>query len=619
MEVLTGLFDRMVLQRNGRDVSDAAISGRCDGKGAVSARITRDGRAVRGFARVAVGRAGGGKFTVRLKGLPVGGPYDVELRINGTDEFVRVADVLVGDVWILAGQSNMQGVGLLADREPAHEHVRAFYMDDRWDVAEDPIHNMYAAVDVVHGGPHETPPPAPPQAVGVGPGVSFGRAMLDATGVGQGLIACAHGGTSMSQWDPKLKGQGTAGLYGATVRRFDKCGGRVRGVIWYQGESDANPDAVDHFTERNRRLVDAMRSDFGDRRLPVVMVQIGRVANWQNHAYWNAIQDRQRRLPELIDRLAVVPAVDLGLDDLIHISGVGQRRLGRRMAAAMNVLLHGRKAGKPPLRLKEIRVEANGLRGTGDLIVEYENVVGELQSPGRPTGFTLTEGGELDVIYKVALGGPRAILQTTLPLFDLEPCRLSYGRGANPYCNITDAADRSLPVMIDEVIGEPRALTPFVTDLSVSRFVPGAGSLDALDAPTAAEDADFRRRTFAGAFCDLHEEIAAQADEDPLVYFACRLDCPERMELRAWLGYDGPVKLFIDGGEVHHDPTGTNPAKVNDAKADFTATPGGHTIVVALGSNDGRAWGVFLRLERLDVSGERIRAGDYDLPTVSPL
>ncbi len=619
MEVLTGLFDRTVLQRNAGGVSDASISGRCAGEGAVSARVTRNGRAVRGFARVAVGKAVGGEFTARLKGLPAGGPYDVELRVDETGELVRAVDVLVGDVWILAGQSNMQGVGLLADREPPHEHVRAFYMDDRWDVAEDPIHNMHAAVDVVHGGPHETPPPAPPQAVGVGPGVSFGRAMLDATGVPQGLIACAHGGTSMSQWDPKLKGKGTASLYGATVRRFGKCGGRVRGVIWYQGESDANPGAVDHFTGRNRHLVDAMRSDFGDRRLPVVMVQIGRVANWQDHASWNAVQDRQRRLPELIDHLAVVPAIDLALDDLIHISGVGQRRLGRRMAAAMNVLLHGRKAGKPPLRLKGVRVEANGLRGTGDVIVEYENVVGELQSAGRPAGFTLTEGGELDAIYKIVLDGRRAILQTTLPLFDLEPCRLSYGRGANPYCNITDAADRSLPVMIDEVIGRPRALTEFVTDLSVSRFVPGAGSLDGLNAPPAAEELDFRRRTFPGAFCDLHEEIAARSDEDPLVYFACRLDCPGRMKLRAWLGYDGPVKLFVDGAEVHHDPAGVNPAKVNDAKADFTATPGEHTITAALGSNGGRAWGIFLRLERLDVSPENIRAGDYDLPNVSPL
>ena len=61
------------------------------------------------------------------------------------------------------------------------------------------------------------------------------------TGIPQGIIACADGGTSMQQWDPARKSEGGKSLYGATLRRVQKNGGKVAGVIWYQGESDADP------------------------------------------------------------------------------------------------------------------------------------------------------------------------------------------------------------------------------------------------------------------------------------------------------------------------------------------------------------------------------------------
>lgn len=41
----------------------------------------------------------------RLKGMPVGGPYTL---IIGKSEY---KNIYVGDLWVLAGQSNMQGVG----------------------------------------------------------------------------------------------------------------------------------------------------------------------------------------------------------------------------------------------------------------------------------------------------------------------------------------------------------------------------------------------------------------------------------------------------------------------------------------------------------------------------
>jgi hypothetical protein len=100
---------------------------------------------------------------------------------------------------------------------------------------------------------------------------------------------------------------------------------------------------------------------------------------------------------------------------------------------------------------------------------------------------------------------------------------------------------------------------------------------------------------------DLHCELET-VREDRLVYIATDLDCPEAMQLAACLGYDGPVKMWVDGREMLVDPSGTNPAIIDKKRIKFDAAPGRHEVVVALNSHKGLAWGIYLRFERLDVS-----------------
>jgi sialate O-acetylesterase len=624
MDIREGLFDGMVLQRTPAGVCDVVVTGRCTAGGIVRVRVTARGKVLKGLANVRVGRAAGGRFTARIRGIPVGGPYAVTLSIaDGKGEArdsAEVRDVYVGDVWLLGGQSNMQGVGILADRLPPRKEVRAFYMNDRWAPAEDPIHNLWEAVDPVHGA---TGAPASPPITGVGPGVAFGQDMLAATGVPQGLIACAHGGTSMSQWDPKLKKLGGKSLYGAMVRRFKKNGSRVAGVVWYQGCSDASPEAAAVYTRRMKALIRAMRRDFGDKRLPVVLVQIARVVGRDGFsaAAWNSIQDQQRRLPEVIDRVATVPAIDLELDDLIHISGKSQHVLGRRLAQAMRVLIQGRKAGKPPIALKSVSTLKDPAgRAMDCVVVEFENVEGRLLAPGRATGFALGDPTPFSCILRTDLAGSRAILHTTMQEADLAPLQVYYGYGCDPYCNITDAAGRSLPVFGPVAVGTPRALTPFVQEILVSDFLPAEPKLAGLAAPPPGSIA-LRPMKFATRFCDRHLEIGATAGRDGVYYFLCRFECPQRMKLQALFGYDGPAKVWIDGREVFYDPDGTNPATPTDAAIPFTASEGAHELLVALGNNRGKAWGIFLRFERLGVRPAVLRKGpeSYAMPRFLPV
>jgi hypothetical protein len=67
------------------------------------------------------------------------------------------------------------------------------------------------------------------------------------------------------------------------------------------------------------------------------------------------------------------------------------------------------------------------------------------------------------------------------------------------------------------------------------------------------------------------------------------------------------------------DPNGTNPAQKDVKRIAMPGQPGKHEIVVALGSNQGKAWGVFLRFERHDVP-RKLRESSpaqYAMPSVA--
>lgn len=89
--------DHMVLQRN-RPI-------RLVGYGVVGDTVTAQ-VGTGAVVRAAVAR--NGRFTVELPAQPAGGPYDVIVRSVAGCEAVQLSDVMVGDVWICSGQSNMQ-------------------------------------------------------------------------------------------------------------------------------------------------------------------------------------------------------------------------------------------------------------------------------------------------------------------------------------------------------------------------------------------------------------------------------------------------------------------------------------------------------------------------------
>ena len=118
-----------------------------------------------------------------------------------------VGPVFVGDLWVLAGQSNMEGVGDLIDVTPPHPMVMNLGMNGKWARAEEPLHWLVDSPDPVHSGnPNDRAGRSAQQhrtrAKGAGLGLPFAVALVEQTRVPIGLVACAHGGTSMEQWNP---------------------------------------------------------------------------------------------------------------------------------------------------------------------------------------------------------------------------------------------------------------------------------------------------------------------------------------------------------------------------------------------------------------------------------
>lgn len=357
--------------------------------------------------------------------------------------FGPAVEVFVGDVFILAGQSNMEGCGDLVDVEEPSPFVRNFQSRELWDLAEEPLHWLPESPRPIHralwGMPPltgEPEPRDPNRTKGAGLGLPFGKLWHERTGVPVGLIPCAHGGTSMTQWSPALGDQGGGSLYGATVLRHQKIGGKIAAILWYQGESDANPVDAPLYAGRMKELVASFRRDFGQPDVPFYYVQLGRYVNEANaeaDAAWSLVRETQRRLTSEIPNSAVVSAIDLDLDDCIHIGTPALKRLGKRL---VDVAL-----GIPAPDLASVAMEDEGRR----IRVSFKNLRGGLVSAGRPAGFSLRtpEGAHTDRIFKVIIDGNDAVIHCDPPV--TAGLHLHYGYGLDPYCNLTDSEDASIP------------------------------------------------------------------------------------------------------------------------------------------------------------------------------
>lgn len=598
------LADYAVLQRNEHDRSAHPVSGHCRAAGRLLLSVnTADKQPLPGFQDRAIGSAASGHFRGVVADIPVGGPYTLRFTVAGPSgsvlESAVVREILVGDLWCMAGQSNMQGYGNLPGLTPPDPRIHNYYMDNRWGIAKDPLHNLWQAAARVHGGNPAYPTPRN-LAKGAGPGLSFAAMMLEHTGVPQGLIACAHGGTSMMQWDPALRNKGDDSLYGAAANRIRRLGGRIAGVIWYQGCNDTgSAEAVRAYTPRMKQLIAAFRRDARNPRLPVVIAQLGRHMPGPDPDRWTAIRDQQCRFCRTMPFTALAPTVDLELDDQIHLSNRAQQTLGRRMAGAMLHLL-GLPGGVAPIVPLRCRLSEDPALHTARYIVDFANVKGNLGAAGRPAGFSmLINGGDQGGCFRVEPVGGSVIVHTAIPYFLAANYELGYAVGDNPYCNLVDENGTPLPGFVIRPRMARHNYTAMASKAEVSEPLYIPEGIEQLTYPGHPEKLTFVPAYFSNFYLEHPRRAELGTLDEKVFYFRFRISLAEAMTLKVLAGSDGPFVLYCDRRELMREVT-ANPLVADEFSTEVTLEKGVHEFLFAMSSNTGHAWGVCCRFRRMD-------------------
>lgn len=261
----------------------------------------------------------------------------------------------------------------------------------------------------------------------------------------------------MEQWSPQLRDRGGLSLYGSMLRRIKAVGGKVKGVLWYQGESDANTAAAPLYKDRMKAFVRALREDLHDPDLPFLYVQI---ATWLGDAgafpEWNTIQNAQLELEKEIPNSGMVAAIDSTLSDAIHLDAISQRRLGKRLALLAKKICYGDESIKRGPRPHSFGVgqESAALRkawGQPDpgsvLRVTFDEVNGRLLPRSRVWGFSVEVGGHQVAIRdcRVVPEDPRSV-EILLESPVSSDTVLWYGKGTNLACNLRDEVGFPVPV-----------------------------------------------------------------------------------------------------------------------------------------------------------------------------
>jgi sialate O-acetylesterase len=175
-----------------------------------------------------------GKWSVKLAALKAGGPH--ELTVAGQNT-IALKNVMVGEVWLCSGQSNMAmshgqlitHAARLAREAPAGDELRFYNITGSVLKQSESTSWTPCTFDSAHDF----------SAVGL----YFGRDLQKALGVHVGLIGASWGSTPVQQFyaprpDPNRADRTLEG--GAAYQRFIRPVQpyAIRGAIWYQGEAN---------------------------------------------------------------------------------------------------------------------------------------------------------------------------------------------------------------------------------------------------------------------------------------------------------------------------------------------------------------------------------------------
>lgn len=205
----------------------------------------------------------------------------------------------------------------------------------------------------------------------------------------------------------------------------------VKGVAWYQGETDGGMPAG--YAEKLRAMMAGWRRQFEAPDLPFLIVGL---ANFGSPPVapaasgWAEVRDAQRRVAVGDRHAALVVAVDLG--DRLDIHPANKLEVGRRLARAARAVAFGAPAPAGPQAVR-------ASRDRGEVVVEFAGVTGALRSwsGAQLIGFELCAATQETCRYALAA----AEGQTVRIADDGKPAtRVRYAWADSPVVNLYDEA-----------------------------------------------------------------------------------------------------------------------------------------------------------------------------------
>jgi sialate O-acetylesterase len=360
-----------------------------------------------------------------------------ELVVTSDGHTLRVTDVLVGDVWLCSGQSNMEWA--LAKSDGGSNAIAA---------ANHPLLRLGRVPHNVQSSPQERAPvtwdrctPASAKNASAMP-YWFGLKLQQALGVPVGVLNNSFGGTTIQAWLPEeelAKGpwlqdkmtspalaradydrraeaqrplrekyeaeraaareqrlpsppvppglmseyKGPATMWNGAI--FPLLPFRFRGVAWYQGKSNAYVGVAGTYGDFLDALLRVWRSAFEQPDLPFLIFQVARNRKWQtdpNEASGIAqLQEIQARVAHRTSNTVLIVSNDQGGPD-VHYTG--KEPVAARAANAALSLEYGKPAPYRGPEPREVRFES------GRALIRFAHAQGGLVSQDGPlTGFVI--------------------------------------------------------------------------------------------------------------------------------------------------------------------------------------------------------------------------------------
>ncbi len=290
------------------------------------------------------------KWVAKIKTSNAGGPYT--LTFLGSNR-IELQNVLLGEVWICSGQSNMEWSVNRGVQDGEKEAAYANYQRIRFLQipkigAETPQQDFKASWSVCTPSTMRNF-----SAVGY----FFGRELMRNLNVPVGLIMAAWGGTNAEVWIEKTCVEKDPTLYENRIVEEFEWGPAapgiawnsminplipysIAGAIWYQGESNcAKPN---HYCKLMQALIEKWREDFGN-QFPFYWVQIAPYDYGENvKAY--LIREQQSKMLSMPNTGMVVIS-DL-VDDIKNIHPKNKSDVGKRLAKLALNKTYGIKNGE---------------------------------------------------------------------------------------------------------------------------------------------------------------------------------------------------------------------------------------------------------------------------------